>query len=348
MQRRLDAHDHRATTPPRSPIRRRARRARRRLSRQRVADPYRWLERSTTPQTRAVDRGARTRSRSRIWKRFRRERTIKKRLTELWNYERYDTAGASAADAISICATTACRTRACCTWRSRSTRQPRVLLDPNTLSKDATIALGEFVPSPDGKLLAYSLSDGGTRLAHLACARRRDRHAICRTCCASSSSRPVAWTADSRSLYYARYPLRAGRRRRRLASSAKSIGTVLGTRRTQTDPLIYKVDDHPTRNPVRAGFRRRPLPGHLAVRRLAADRHLLPQARRRRRALRRGRAPVRHFRCGLSSSSPRSTTCSTCAPRKDAPNAQLIAVAGDVGRAQGSGAWSIPESQHSR
>src|SRR4029079_18942727 len=40
--------------------------------------------------------------------------------------------------------------------------QPRVLLDPNTLSKDATIALAEIVPSPDGKVLAYSLSDGGS------------------------------------------------------------------------------------------------------------------------------------------------------------------------------------------
>ena len=39
---------------------------------------------------------------------------------------------------------------------------PRVLFDPNVASSDATVALARFQPSPDGKTLAYSLSDGGT------------------------------------------------------------------------------------------------------------------------------------------------------------------------------------------
>jgi prolyl oligopeptidase len=39
---------------------------------------------------------------------------------------------------------------------------PRALLDPNRLSADGTIALKTFVPSSDGKLLAYQLSDGGS------------------------------------------------------------------------------------------------------------------------------------------------------------------------------------------
>ena len=39
---------------------------------------------------------------------------------------------------------------------------PRVLVDPNGKRDDATIALSQWAPSPDGKLLAYALSDGGT------------------------------------------------------------------------------------------------------------------------------------------------------------------------------------------
>ena len=39
---------------------------------------------------------------------------------------------------------------------------PRVLVDPNGKRDDATIALSQWEPSPDGKLLAYALSDGGT------------------------------------------------------------------------------------------------------------------------------------------------------------------------------------------
>ena len=38
----------------------------------------------------------------------------------------------------------------------------RVLLDPNVLSSDATIALADFVPSPDGSDWRTALSDGGT------------------------------------------------------------------------------------------------------------------------------------------------------------------------------------------
>jgi prolyl oligopeptidase len=40
--------------------------------------------------------------------------------------------------------------------------KPRVLLDPNKLSKDGTIAVSSYEPSEDGKLLAYSLSEDGS------------------------------------------------------------------------------------------------------------------------------------------------------------------------------------------
>ena len=40
--------------------------------------------------------------------------------------------------------------------------EPPVLLDPNTLSDDGTIALGPASPSPDGALLAYGLQDSGS------------------------------------------------------------------------------------------------------------------------------------------------------------------------------------------
>ncbi len=39
---------------------------------------------------------------------------------------------------------------------------PRVLIDPATLSRDGTTALGDFAPTDDGKRLAYTLSEGGS------------------------------------------------------------------------------------------------------------------------------------------------------------------------------------------
>src|SRR5262249_56861587 len=38
----------------------------------------------------------------------------------------------------------------------------RVLLDPNTLDAKGTTAIDWFVPSPDGRLVAVSLSKGGS------------------------------------------------------------------------------------------------------------------------------------------------------------------------------------------
>ena len=47
-------------------------------------------------------------------------------------------------------------------WSEALDAAPRVLIDPNTQRTDATVAISRFVPSPDGRILAYALSDGGT------------------------------------------------------------------------------------------------------------------------------------------------------------------------------------------
>jgi prolyl oligopeptidase len=39
---------------------------------------------------------------------------------------------------------------------------PRPLLDPNTWSKDGTVALAGVVPSEDGKHLAYGVAEAGS------------------------------------------------------------------------------------------------------------------------------------------------------------------------------------------
>ncbi|MDP1368974.1 hypothetical protein Q6248_28815, partial [Klebsiella pneumoniae] len=39
---------------------------------------------------------------------------------------------------------------------------PQVALDPNTLSKDGTVALSGVAPSRDGKLLAYGVAGAGS------------------------------------------------------------------------------------------------------------------------------------------------------------------------------------------
>ena len=52
---------------------------------------------------------------------------------------------------------------------------PRLLLDPNALSPDGSVAFAQSQPSPDGRYLAYGLAAGRRRLAGRARARGRHR-----------------------------------------------------------------------------------------------------------------------------------------------------------------------------
>ncbi len=83
--------------------------------------------------------------------------------------------------------------------------EDRALVDPNALSGDGTTALDWYHPSPDGRLLAYGLSQDGTEesVLHLrdvgTGADLPDR--IPRTRAAD-----VAWLPDASGFYYTRYP----------------------------------------------------------------------------------------------------------------------------------------------
>jgi prolyl oligopeptidase len=83
--------------------------------------------------------------------------------------------------------------------------QDRVLIDPNLLAKDGTIALDWWYPSPDGKLVAYGLSQSGNEQSTLhvrEVTTAKDRPDVIDRTRACS----VAWRPNSKSFYYTRYP----------------------------------------------------------------------------------------------------------------------------------------------
>ena len=211
---------------------------------QRIADPYRWFEDENAAGTRQWIEAENALAQPYL-EAIPARAKIKERLTQLWNYERYDIPVKRGGRYFYL-RNDGLQNQSVLYVADSLDATPRVLIDPNALSKDATIALGEFVPSPDGKLLAYSLSDGGTdwRSWHVRdVATGRDLPDVLRFI----KFAPVAWTADSRSLYYARYPLRsdgAGDDTKQREIYRHVLGTPVAT-----DPLIYKVTDHPTRNP---------------------------------------------------------------------------------------------------
>jgi prolyl oligopeptidase len=167
-----------------------------------VADPYRWLESADDPETVAwVDKeNALTRS---LLDRPERE-AIKQRLTELFNYPRLSVP-TRRRDRYFYSRNTGLQNQSVLFVRE-GTGPERVLLDPNALSADGTVALSSVMSTRDGSLLAYSLSRSGS-----------DREEIYVKDVATGKDRPdkllwakftsLTWVPDKSGLYYQRFPV---------------------------------------------------------------------------------------------------------------------------------------------
>lgn len=209
-----------------------------------VTDPYRWLETTDSADVRHWVDAQNALAQPYLEAIPARER-IKQRMTQLWNYERYDIP-VKRGKRYFYLRNDGLQNQSVLYLADRLDGEPRVLLDPNKLSKDATVALGEFVPSPDGRTLAYSLSDGGTdwRTWHFMDV---DTGKQLPDVLRFIKFVPVAWTADSKAVYYARFPQRpdgAGDDTKQREVYWHKLGSA-----SASDPLIFKVTDHPTRNP---------------------------------------------------------------------------------------------------
>ena len=82
---------------------------------------------------------------------------------------------------------------------------PQVLLDPNTLSADGTVALAGLAVSDDGTKLAYALAEAGCDWItwHVRdVATGKDTDDVVRW----SKFSGAAWTKDGKGFFYGRYP----------------------------------------------------------------------------------------------------------------------------------------------
>ena len=82
---------------------------------------------------------------------------------------------------------------------------PRVLLDPNTLSSDGTVALTAWEPSDDGRLIAYALSTAGSDWQDLR-VRDVERGVDLADHLRWAKFVTISWLGDSSGFYYTRFP----------------------------------------------------------------------------------------------------------------------------------------------
>ena len=125
-----------------------------------IADPYRWLEDSNSKETAAWVE-AQNKVTFGFLEKIERRTAIRERLTKLWNYERYGVPSRHGVWTI-FSKNNGLQNQAVIYKATSLTATPEVLLDPNTLSTDGTVALSGLSFSEDGKHLAYAISASGS------------------------------------------------------------------------------------------------------------------------------------------------------------------------------------------
>ncbi|HEX2642733.1 MAG TPA: prolyl oligopeptidase family serine peptidase [Thermoanaerobaculia bacterium] len=210
---------------------------------QRVEDPYRWLEDLDSEQTRAWV-AAQNRLTFSYLERLPQRDEIRHRLTELWDYERYDTPFKQGGRYF-LSKNDGLQNQSVLYTLDSLEGTPRVLLDPNTLSQDGTIALADYQVSEDGRYLAYGLASGGSdwqewKVRDVTTGRDTADHLRW------VKFSYTAWTHDNQGFFYCRYDEpREGRPLEETNYFHKVYYHKLGTPQSR-DELVYERPDRKT------------------------------------------------------------------------------------------------------
>jgi prolyl oligopeptidase len=167
-----------------------------------VADPYRWLEELDSEQTKAWVE-AQNRLTFSYLESIPQRKAIRDRLEELWNFERFGLPRVRKGKYF-FTRNDGLQNQSVLYVADGLDGEPRVLLDPNRLSTDGTVALSSWVASDDGRWLAYSLATAGSdwnewRVLDVETGENTKDHLKW------VKFSGVSWTSDNAGFYYSRY-----------------------------------------------------------------------------------------------------------------------------------------------
>lgn len=207
----------------------------------RVPDPYRPLEDPDAPESRAwID--AENKITFAFLEGIAARKPLQDRLTKLWDYEKFGVPSHEG-DRYFLTRNSGLQNQSVLYSMSSLTAEPQMLLDPNTLSKDGTVALSGMAISDDGNKMAYALADAGSdwvtwRVRNVATA--KDTDDLVRW----SKFSPASWTKEGAGFFYGRYPEpKEGEDLLAANYFQKLYYHKLGTPQAD-DKLVYETPDH--------------------------------------------------------------------------------------------------------
>lgn len=168
-----------------------------------VADPYRWLEDAASEETQSWVYEQNEISAT-YFQSIGKRSQIFARLKELYDYPRYS-APQRKGGRYFFFHNTGLQNQDVLYMQQELDGQPAILLDPNLLSTDGTVALVTQVYSHDGTLMAYGVSTSGSDWQEIKVRRiatGEDYPEVIQQCKFAS----IAWKHDNSGFYYDRFP----------------------------------------------------------------------------------------------------------------------------------------------
>jgi prolyl oligopeptidase len=209
-----------------------------------VEDPYRWLEdlgsQATKDWVAAQNKVSQPRLESlpqRVW--------VKQRLLQLWSYERFNTP-VKEGGRYFFTHNDGKQNQSVLFVADNLDSPGRALVDPNTVSRDQTVALADFSPGPKGDVVAYAYSDGGTDWQIWHFRRVSDGSDLADTL-RFTKFWGVSWARDGSGVYYSRYPSLPNGKGDDAGQPAVYFHKMGEPQ--ESDRLIYAVTDNSTRVP---------------------------------------------------------------------------------------------------
>jgi prolyl oligopeptidase len=205
-----------------------------------VPDPYRWLEDTDSADTHAWVE-AENKVTFGYLDQLPYRQAIHDRLTKLWNYERF-TVPEQEGGRYFFQHNNGLQNQNVLLVAESLNAEARVLLDPNVLSRDGTVALAGTAISDDGKLMAYGIATSGSDWTewHV---RDIDSAKDLSDDLKWVKFSDASWSKDNKGFFYSGYDEPKGAAMRDTNYFQKLFYHRLGTAQTE-DKLIYERPDN--------------------------------------------------------------------------------------------------------